>query len=207
MRRGGSRRTSPSCRSRRVVKTKARGRKGLGALRERAPKNSNHTQREIAALLTSGKVGSLGLIVDNKDVVILLQAAVEKEGSISAFAKRHGLERTNLSYFPRCHAKAYAACCDVPMPPAPARSRQKTSSGVSLSQCLQLVRYGSIGGDPRLTEISFCDHYDSRALSDLCRLCICGGEGVGPLTDLDRADLNSVTIAAKHQYESHLAFP
>ena len=79
--------------------------------------------------------------------------------------------------------------------------------GVSLSQCLQLVRYGSIGGDPRRTEISFCDHYDSRALSDLCRLCICGEEGVGPLMDLDRADLNSVTIAAKHQYESHLAFP
>ena len=38
---------------------------------------------EIAALLTSGKVGSLGLILDNKDVVILLQAAVEKEGSIT----------------------------------------------------------------------------------------------------------------------------
>jgi len=27
----------------------------------------------------------------------LLKAAVEKEGSVSAFAKRHGLERTNLS--------------------------------------------------------------------------------------------------------------
>jgi DNA-binding phage protein len=29
--------------------------------------------------------------------ILLLKAAVEKEGSISAFAKRHGLERTNLS--------------------------------------------------------------------------------------------------------------
>jgi len=52
---------------------------------------------EITEILASGKVGSLGLILDDKDVVILLKAAVEQEGSISAFAKRHGLERTNLS--------------------------------------------------------------------------------------------------------------
>ena len=52
---------------------------------------------EIDALLASGKVGSHALILDDKDVILLLKAAVEKEGSVSAFAKRHGLERTNLS--------------------------------------------------------------------------------------------------------------
>jgi DNA-binding phage protein len=52
---------------------------------------------EITEILASGKVGSLGLILDDKDIVFLLKAAVEREGSISAFAKRHGLERTNLS--------------------------------------------------------------------------------------------------------------
>jgi DNA-binding phage protein len=52
---------------------------------------------EIAAPLTSGKVGSLGLVLDDKDVVILLKAAIEQKGSISAFARRHGLERTHLS--------------------------------------------------------------------------------------------------------------
>ena len=52
---------------------------------------------EIAALLASGNVGSHALILDDKDVILLLKAAVEREGSVSAFAKRHGLERTNLS--------------------------------------------------------------------------------------------------------------
>ena len=41
--------------------------------------------------------GSRGLILDDKDVLLLLRAAVEREGSISSFAKRHGLDRSNLS--------------------------------------------------------------------------------------------------------------
>jgi hypothetical protein len=41
---------------------------------------------EITEILASAKVGSLGLILDDKDVVFLLKAAVEQEGSISAFA-------------------------------------------------------------------------------------------------------------------------
>jgi DNA-binding phage protein len=52
---------------------------------------------EISAILASGKVGSLALTLDDKDVVLLLKAAVEREGSISAFAKHHGLGRTNLT--------------------------------------------------------------------------------------------------------------
>jgi DNA-binding phage protein len=42
-------------------------------------------------------VGSHALTLDDKDVLHLLRAAVEREGSISAFAKRHGLERSQLT--------------------------------------------------------------------------------------------------------------
>ncbi len=52
---------------------------------------------EIAALLASGNVGSRALLLDDKDVVLLLKAAIEQEGSISAFAKRHRLERSQLN--------------------------------------------------------------------------------------------------------------
>ena len=48
-------------------------------------------------MLSRGNVGSLALILDDKDVVLLLKAAIEQEGSMSAFAKRYGLERTYLS--------------------------------------------------------------------------------------------------------------
>jgi hypothetical protein len=52
---------------------------------------------EIAALLTSRDVGSHALILHDKDVLRLLRAAVEQEGSVSAFARRHSLERTHLT--------------------------------------------------------------------------------------------------------------
>ncbi len=51
---------------------------------------------EIAALLASGNVGSRALILDDNDVVLLLKAAIEQKGSISAFAERHRLERSQL---------------------------------------------------------------------------------------------------------------
>jgi len=54
-------------------------------------------KREIATLIASGNLGSFGLILDAKDIILLLKAAIEQEGSISAFAKRHGLERSQLS--------------------------------------------------------------------------------------------------------------
>ena len=41
--------------------------------------------------------GNRGLILDDKDVLLLLRAAVEREGSISSFAKRHGIDRSYLS--------------------------------------------------------------------------------------------------------------
>jgi hypothetical protein len=49
----------------------------------------------VAALCVLGAI--FRNLRSNKDVVILLQAAVEKEGSISAFAKRHSLWGINLS--------------------------------------------------------------------------------------------------------------
>jgi hypothetical protein len=55
-------------------------------------------KKEIAELLTSGNVGNRALILDDKDVLRLLRAAIEREGSISAFARRHGLERSQLNY-------------------------------------------------------------------------------------------------------------
>ena len=39
-------------------------------------------KREIAALLASGNFGSLALVLDDKDVLLLLRAAIEREGSI-----------------------------------------------------------------------------------------------------------------------------
>ena len=54
-------------------------------------------KREITALLASGNVGNLALVLDDNDILFLLKAATAQEGSISAFAKRHGLERTYLT--------------------------------------------------------------------------------------------------------------
>ncbi len=54
-------------------------------------------KREITKLFASGNFESRALILDDKDVLLLLRAAIEREGSISAFAKRHGLERSQLN--------------------------------------------------------------------------------------------------------------
>jgi hypothetical protein len=52
---------------------------------------------EVSALLRQGNLGSRMLVLDDKEVVLLLKAAIEREGSISTFAKRHGIERSYLS--------------------------------------------------------------------------------------------------------------
>jgi hypothetical protein len=77
----------------------AQTRKGVGsAERQVAPRNSNHTQGgNHRAARRRGNVGSHALILDDEDVVLLLKAAVEQEGTISAFARRHGLERSQLN--------------------------------------------------------------------------------------------------------------
>jgi hypothetical protein len=52
---------------------------------------------EIIELLASGNFGSHALILDDKDVRLLLRAAIEQGGSISAFSRRHGLELSQLN--------------------------------------------------------------------------------------------------------------
>lgn len=53
-------------------------------------KTENALKAEISTLLTRDNLGSQMLALDDKDVVLLLKAAIEQEGSISAFARRHG---------------------------------------------------------------------------------------------------------------------
>jgi hypothetical protein len=60
-------------------------------------KTVNALKAEISTLLTRDNLGSQMLALDDKDVVLLLKAAIEQEGSISAFARRHGLNRTILT--------------------------------------------------------------------------------------------------------------
>ena len=43
------------------------------------------------------KVGRPGFVFEDGDVVRLLKAAVEREGSQNGFAKRHGVERSFLN--------------------------------------------------------------------------------------------------------------
>jgi hypothetical protein len=83
----------------------------LGALRDVPRKAPTTLKGEVAALLTSGVVGSLGLILDDKDVVLLLKAAVEKEGSNKRFcqtprsrankSEQHIEWKTTSEQFPR----------------------------------------------------------------------------------------------------------
>jgi len=49
------------------------------------------------SLADESKLGSRSLIFNDDEVVHLLRAAVEREGSQVAFAKRYGIERTNLN--------------------------------------------------------------------------------------------------------------
>jgi CHASE2 domain-containing sensor protein len=43
------------------------------------------------------EIGRQAVIFDEDDVVRLLRAAVEREGSQTAFARRHGIERTRVN--------------------------------------------------------------------------------------------------------------
>jgi DNA-binding phage protein len=45
----------------------------------------------------AGEIGREAVIFDDNDVIRLLRAAVERQGSQTAFAKRHGIERTRIN--------------------------------------------------------------------------------------------------------------
>ena len=45
----------------------------------------------------AGEIGREAVIFDDNDVIRLLRAAVERQGSQTAYAKRHGIERTRIN--------------------------------------------------------------------------------------------------------------
>jgi DNA-binding phage protein len=60
-------------------------------------KNSQRSADAKSADLLASNLGGRALVFDQNDVIRLLQAAVEREGSQSAFAKRCGVERSRLN--------------------------------------------------------------------------------------------------------------
>ena len=58
--------------------------------------NPKH-RKENAELLAESNLGRNAHIFENADIIRLLGAAIEREGSITAFAKRHGLHRTDVN--------------------------------------------------------------------------------------------------------------
>jgi hypothetical protein len=56
----------------------------------------NADNEKHATTLSSG-LGRHTLVFENDDVTQLLRAAIEREGSQAAFAKRHGINRTYLN--------------------------------------------------------------------------------------------------------------
>jgi hypothetical protein len=51
------------------------------------------TKRDKSSVLIANNLGRHALVFNEDDVVLMLRAAVEHEGSQVAFAKRHGLDR------------------------------------------------------------------------------------------------------------------
>jgi DNA-binding phage protein len=43
------------------------------------------------------KLGTRSLIFDDREVIQMLRAAIERVGSQDAFARRHGIDRTHLN--------------------------------------------------------------------------------------------------------------
>ena len=58
---------------------------------------TKYVRRRIG-LKTKLKAGDL-LVLNDKDVLDLVRAAIKREGNQSAFAKRHRIERTDISAF------------------------------------------------------------------------------------------------------------
>jgi len=52
---------------------------------------------ELHAFALSSELGRNARVLDDEDVVQLLKAAVDREGSQRLFAKRHGLDRANVN--------------------------------------------------------------------------------------------------------------
>ena len=53
--------------------------------------------KEKSTSSLQGELGHLAVVFEEKDIVLLLRAAVEWEGGQAAFAKRHKLDRSRIS--------------------------------------------------------------------------------------------------------------
>jgi hypothetical protein len=62
-----------------------------------AQKRFDHTQKGNRRVARKWQLRQSRPRTDDKDVLLLLKAAIEQDGSISAFAKRHGQQRTSLN--------------------------------------------------------------------------------------------------------------
>jgi len=51
----------------------------------------------VSANMAKRKLGAHSLVFDDDEVIQLLSAAVQREGTQDAFARRHGLDRTHLN--------------------------------------------------------------------------------------------------------------
>ena len=78
-----------------VASRRARPRRIAGAspIAEMSPGRKPRYRKSNSELLAGSNLGKNGRFFDDPDVVQLLREAVDREGSISAFAKRAGLHR------------------------------------------------------------------------------------------------------------------
>jgi hypothetical protein len=71
-----------------------RGKRPSAPTRKRAVPAAMKRKPEVTV---AGEIGRQAVIFDADDVVRLLRAAVEREGSQAAFARRYGIERTRIN--------------------------------------------------------------------------------------------------------------
>jgi hypothetical protein len=57
---------------------------------------STASKRELN-IGSSDRIGRMARIFDEQDILLLLRAAVEREGSQSAFARRYGVNRVSVN--------------------------------------------------------------------------------------------------------------
>jgi hypothetical protein len=60
--------------------------------------NPKHFKKNTE-LLSESDLGRNARIFEDGDIIQLLRAAIEREGSVTAFAARHGLPRPNVSKY------------------------------------------------------------------------------------------------------------
>jgi len=58
---------------------------------------ASKTNNEISAIVLASGLGSTAPVFSDDEVLLLLRAAIEREGSRAAFAKRYGLDRAYLN--------------------------------------------------------------------------------------------------------------